>query len=249
MAYDAIMGETVGIVGHDGDLIEAYCARPLDRGPHPGVVVLHHLPVYDEEHREITRRFAVHGYNAICPDLYSREASGGVSPEEAAAAARAAGGVPDDRLLGDVEGSIRYLSAASNWNGKIGTIGYCFGGRQAFLAACHMEMDAAINCYGGLIVDGPPEGSPITLGPILHLAPQLSCPLLGLFGSEDPNPDPARVAVLATVLSDAGKEFEFHSLPNAGHSFFAVNRPGYRPEAALSGWEMVFEFFERHLGE
>ena len=80
---DAMTAETVTITGHGGDEIEAYLARSLAPEPRGGVVVIHHLPGYDEATKEITRRFAVHGYNAVCPNLYSREAPG-ADPDDAA---------------------------------------------------------------------------------------------------------------------------------------------------------------------
>ena len=107
------------ITGHGGDTIEAYAARPLDGAPRGGMVVIHHMPGYDEATKEITRKFAVHGYNAICPNLYWREAPG-AAPDDAAATARAAGGVPDERLVGDVDGAMTYLKNLSNSNGKVG---------------------------------------------------------------------------------------------------------------------------------
>src|SRR5690349_8062050 len=98
---DAMLAESVTISGHGGDQIEAYLARPLGAGPYGGVVVIHHMPGYDAGTKEIVRRFAVNGYQAICPNLYSREAPG-AAPDDAAATVRANGGVPDERLVGDV---------------------------------------------------------------------------------------------------------------------------------------------------
>ncbi len=123
---DAIRAETVRIAGHDGDEIEAYLARPLAEERFGAVVVIHHFPGYDEETKEITRRFADHGYLALCPNLYSRQAPG-ASPEDAAAVVRAQGGIPDAQLVGDVDGAARYLKAMAGSNGKVGTIGYCSG--------------------------------------------------------------------------------------------------------------------------
>ncbi|MHB8313485.1 MAG: dienelactone hydrolase family protein, partial [Candidatus Dormibacteria bacterium] len=152
---DSLRAETVQIEGHGGDQIEAYLAQPLDGGPHGGVVVIHHMPGYDEGTKEITRKFAAHGYIAICPNLYSREAPG-ASPDDAAAAARALGGVPDQRLVGDVAGAIAHLGSLAASNGKVATIGYCSGGRQSFLAACSLQLQAAVVCYGAFIVADPP---------------------------------------------------------------------------------------------
>jgi carboxymethylenebutenolidase len=236
----------VWIRGAAGDEIEAYRARPLDKSPVGGVVVIHHMPGYDEQTKEITRTFAVHGYLAVCPNLYWRDAPG-ASPDDAAATARAQGGVPDERLVGDVGGAAAHLRSLSSSNGKVATIGYCSGGRQSFLAACSLPLDAAVDCYGAFIINPVPEGLPLKVQPIGHLAKDLSCPLLGLFGSEDQHPSPAEVAELEKILADNGKTFSFHSYEGAGHAFFATNRPSYRPEAANDGWERIFTFFGRYL--
>ncbi len=243
---DAIRAETVTITGHGGDEIEAYLAQPLDDGPYGGVVVIHHMPGYDAGSKEITRTFAVNGYLAICPNLYSREAPG-AAPDDAAAIARAQGGVPDERLVGDVAGAAAYLRALPSSNGRIGTIGYCSGGRQSFLAACSLDLDAAVDCYGAFVVGQPPEGMPLKVGPIVHLTVNLSCPLLGLFGADDQYPSPAEVEILEKALKENGKEYEFHIYEGAGHSFFSVNRDAYRPAAAMDGWEKIWDFFGRHL--
>jgi len=243
---DAMRAETVQSAGHQGDSIEAYLAQHLDSGPTGGVVVIHHMPGYDETTKEITRRFAAHGYLAICPNLYSREAPG-ASPDDAAAAARAHGGVPDARLVGDVGGAAAHLRSLGSSNGRVATIGYCSGGRQSFLAACSLSLDAAVDCYGAFVVAPPPEDLPLKVEPIVKLAPDLSCPLLGLFGAEDQYPAPAEVTELEQALTAAGKEFEFHTYEGAGHAFFASDRPSYRPEAANEGWQRVWEFFDRNL--
>jgi carboxymethylenebutenolidase len=247
MSADAIRAETLTITGHGGDEIEAYQAIPLAPGSRGGMVWIHHMPGYDRETKEFVRRLAAHGYNAICPNLYSREAPG-ADPDDAAATARAAGGVPDERLIGDVAGAVDYLRTLSGADGKIGVIGHCSGGRQAFLAACSLKLDAAVDCYGAFVVEDPPEGMPKHFKPILGLAPNLSCPLLGLFGNDDQYPSPESVAQLDDELTRLGKAHEFHSYDGAGHSFFSVDRPAYRVEAALDGWRRIFDFAESYLG-
>jgi len=244
--YDAMIAETVQITGHGGDAIEAYSARPLRPGPLGGVVVIHHMPGYDEWNKELARTFGVHGYNAVLPNLYSREAPG-ASPDDAAAAARARGGVPDERLVGDVAGAAAYLRGLTSSNGKVGTIGYCSGGRQSFLAAVSLPLDAAVDCYGAFVVGTPPEGTPLRIGPIVDRTRDLSCPLLGLFGADDQHPSPDEVAELERELKAQGKTHEFHSYEGAGHAFFNVTRPAYRPEAAVDGWRRVFAWFSRYL--
>ena len=134
--YDAMLAESVTITGHNGDEIEAYSARTLQAGPVGGVVVIHHLPGYDRQTKEFTRTFAAGGLNAVMPNLYHREAPG-AAPDDAMATARASGAIPlpDERIVGEVAGAAAYLRGLSNSNGKVGVIGHCSGGRQAFLAA------------------------------------------------------------------------------------------------------------------
>src|SRR5215470_2114187 len=134
---EALTAETVTIAGHGGDEIEAYRAVPQGPDSFGGVVVIHHMPGYDSATKEITRKFAAQGYAAIMPNLHYRDAPG-ASPDDAAAASRAKGGVPDDRLVGDVGGAADYLRALPGSNGKVGVTGYCSGGRQSFLAACSL---------------------------------------------------------------------------------------------------------------
>src|SRR3984957_11431912 len=148
---DSLHAETITIAGHGDDQVEAYISTSLHGETRGGVVVIHHMPGYDRSTKEIARRFAELGYDAICPNLYYREAPG-ASPDDAAATARAQGGVPDARLVGDVAGATAYLLGLTSANGKIGTIGYCSGGRQSFLAACSLPLDAAVDCYGAFVV-------------------------------------------------------------------------------------------------
>src|ERR1700684_3042165 len=112
---DALIAETISITAGNGDTIEAYSARPLDESPRGGVVVIHHLPGYDDGTKESPRRFPPHGYTAIIPNLYWRQAPG-ASPDDAAATARAQGGIPDEQLVADVDGSVAYLQELPNFN-------------------------------------------------------------------------------------------------------------------------------------
>jgi len=83
--------------------------------------------------------------------------------------------------------------------------------------------------------------------PVIDRASKISCPILGLFGAEDKNPSPAEVAQIDEELTRLGKEHEFHTFEDAGHGFFAVDRPMYRMAAAVEGWRLVLDFYGRHL--
>lgn len=245
---DGMHAGTVTITGHGGDEIEAYLAAPDGDAARGSVVVIHHLPGYDAATKEIVRRFAAEGYAALCPNLYHREAPG-ASPDDAAAYVRAQGGVADEQVVGDVAGAAEHLKGLPGSNGKVAVIGHCSGGRHAFLAGCSLPLDATIDCYGGAVVSDPPSGFPITaMKAVMDRAPGLSGPLLGLFGGDDQFPTPADVAVLDAELTRLGKLHEFHSFEGAGHAFFSVDRPSYRPEAAVEGWRKIFAFLGAHVG-
>ena len=246
--YEGMLAETVAIHGHQGDVINAYFARPLGPGPFPGIVVIHHAPGWDEWYREATRKFAHHGYAAISPNLYYRDGHG--TPEDVAAKVRGAGGVPDDQVVGDLEGAMQYLRSLPYINSKVGVFGTCSGGRHAFLAACRAEggFDAAVDCWGGRVVMTKEELTPKQPVAPIDYTQDLSCPLLGIFGEEDKSPTPEQVAQHEQELEKHGKTYEFHMYPKAGHGFFYYDRPSYRQDQAVDGWKKVFAFLEKYLG-
>jgi carboxymethylenebutenolidase len=244
---DSLSADTITIAGYGGDDVEAYISSSADDRSRGGVVVIHHMPGYDRATKEIVRRFAELGYDAICPNLYFREAPG-AAPDDAAATARASGGVPDPRLIGDVGAAADRLRSLPHSNGRVGAIGYCSGGRQAVLAGCNLDLDAAVDCYGAFVTEAPPQDFPIPVTNLVDQLPQLRCPLLGLFGNEDAHPDRAAVDELERILKTGGKTFEIHRYDDAGHAFFSVDRPSYRVAAANDGWERIEAFFATHLG-
>jgi carboxymethylenebutenolidase len=244
---DALHATTIAIRGHGGDEIEAYLAQPDDDGPRGGVVVVHHMPGYDRATKEMVRRFAELGYDAVCPNLYSREAPG-AAPDDAAAVARARGGVPDERLVGDVGAAAAYLRSLPTSNGRVGVIGYCSGGRQSVLAACHLDLDAAVDCYGAYVTGTVPAQWPVPTTNLVDQLPELRCPVLGLFGNDDKFPSPEHVDAFEQILTDHGKTYEFHRYDDAGHGFFSVDRPSYRVAAANDGWRRVADFYATYLG-
>ena len=247
MSYNGMVAGMVSIRGDQGDGIEAYYARPAGSGPFPGVVVIHHMPGFDEWICEATRKIAHNGYAAISPHLFFREGPG--SPDDLAARARSAGGVADSQVMGDVAGASDFLRAQPEAGGKVGVIGFCSGGRHSYLAACLVPgLDAAVDCWGGRVVPERPddvsEKRPIVA---IDLTEKMRPPLLGLFGNDDTSPSPAAVDRIEAELKRLGKTYEFYRYDGAGHGFFAVDRPNYRWEQATDGWQKVFAFFGKYL--
>ncbi|MBN1372655.1 MAG: dienelactone hydrolase family protein [Anaerolineaceae bacterium] len=244
--YEGVLAETISIIGHQGETVYAYFARPLGAGPFPGVVLAHHMPGWDEWYKEATLRFARQGYLALCPNLYYRVGHG--SPEDVAAKARAQGGVDDDQAVGDLAGAGAFLRGLPLSNGKVGIFGTCSGGRHAYLAACRTAaFDAVVDCWGGRVMMSDEELTPRQPVSPLNYTQDLACPLLGLFGEEDSSPTPEQVALHERELKRLGKTYEFHMYPNAGHGFFYQHRPNYRQEQAVDGWNKLFTFLGKHL--
>jgi carboxymethylenebutenolidase len=209
-------------------------------------VIFHHMPGWDEWYREAARKFAHHGYATLSPNLYFRAGHG--TPEDVAAKVRAGGGVPDEQVVGDLNGAGTYLRAQPYLNGKVGIFGTCSGGRHAYLAACRTNtFDAVVDCWGGRVVMAEADlNANYPVAPIDYTE-DLSCPLLGIFGDQDHSPTPDQVAQHEAALQAQGKQYEFHMYPDAGHGFFYYNRPAYRQAQAVDGWEKIFAFLAKQL--
>ena len=244
--YEGMIAETVSMIGANGDVINAYFARPLGPGPFPSVVVIHHMPGWDEWYREATRRWAHHGYAALSPNLYFRAGHG--TPEDVTAKVRADGGVADEQVVGDLAGAEQYLRSQAFSNGKVGIWGTCSGGRHAYLAACRLQtFDAIIDCWGGRVVMAESDlNEKFPVAPIDYTK-DLNCPLLGIFGADDHSPTPDQVAIHEAELKKLGKDYEFHMYEGAGHGFYYYDRAAYRQQQAVDGWQKMFAFFGKHL--
>jgi len=244
---EAMLAEIVRIYGYEYELIEGYAARPLGDGPFPGVLVCHHMPGWDEWTREVVRKIASRGYNVISPNLHSRYE--GATAQERSAAVRASGGQVDAQVLGDLGGGERWLRDLKSSNGKVGMIGFCSGGRVAYMASAKMPtLDCAVDCWGGNVTAPPAEPNDNQPVPPIEMTADITVPLLGLFGNDDPNPDAAQVDAIEAALKQYGKDYAFHRYDGAGHAFFNWHNKRYRPDQALDGWEKVFAFFAGHLG-
>ncbi len=244
--YEGLLAETVTMTGANGDTINAYLARPLGDGPFPGIVLAHHMPGWDQWYREVTLKFAHHGYIAISPNLYYRAGHG--TPEDVAAKVRADGGIADDSAVGDLEGGMKYIRALSSSNGRVGIFGTCSGGRHAYLTACRVKgFDAVVDCWGGRVVMPPDTLNDKTPVAPLDLTRDLTCPILGLFGNDDSSPTPQQVNQHEAELKKHGKTYEFHRYDGAGHGFFYYDRPAYRQAQAVDGWAKVWAFLEKYL--
>ena len=230
-----VRGENIELQS-GADTIKGYLAQPSQSGRYPGIVVIHEAFGLVEHIRDIARRFANIGYNALAPDLNT------VFPVMF--------GKSDAEAVQDLEAAADHLRGLPGATGKIGVIGFCSGGRQTLLfASSSSKADAAVDCWGGFIHRATPdaETTPSRPTPILNMIDRLHCPLFAVFGEEDQNPTVAQSEELRSRAQRAGKDVTIKVYKNAGHAFLADYRPSYREGPAAELWKDAVAFFDKHL--
>ena len=219
-----------------GDLtIPAYLALPRGRRAVPAVLVIHEVFGLNDHIKSIADRIADAGYAALAPNFFVRSTE--TPPRDAtdmAALRRAASSIPTDAAIRDMQAGLDYLKTQRNVRRRFASIGFCMGGGFSYQLATHTrDLAGAVVFYGRTPVD---------------LAPQLSCPLLGLFGEIDNGIPPATVRAFEEALRRAGKQAEIKIYEGARHGFFNDSRPeAYNPVAAADAWQRTLRFFRERL--
>ena len=228
-----------------GSEMEILVFEPQGDGPVPGIVVAQHLPVahagleLDPFTIDVGERLARAGYACVVPYVFHwwpRDEDIEVKRAE----------FRDDWTVADMAAAYDLLAGMARVNSdKIGVIGHCWGGRVAWLAACHNPgYNAAAVLYGGRIKAAMGPGSV----PPSELAHQIPCPMIGIFGNDDENPSPADVDDLDAALTEAGVAHSFHRYDDAGHGFQDfTNATRYRKAATADAWDKLLAFFDAEL--
>lgn len=225
----------VDLEAADGSRFSGFLARPSAPGAYPGVLVFMEAFGVNHHIRNVTERIAGEGYLALAPDLYHRSAPRWEgSYEDFPQALAHLRQVTLEQLSADVQGGYRWLSV--NGSGAVGAVGFCFGGRVAFLSSTVAPLRAACSFYGGGIAPG-----------LLGRAKDVQAPLLLFWGGRDQHVPPADARATADALRAAGKSFIEVSFSEAGHGFFCEDRGSYEPEAARMSWLLLLEFFGHRL--
>tara|TARA_B100001964_G_scaffold222269_1_gene267033 strand:+ start:435 stop:1115 length:681 start_codon:yes stop_codon:yes gene_type:complete len=225
--------------------MEGYLTQPEGEGQHPAVIVIQEIWGVNSHIQSIVDRLLSLGYVGLAPSMFHREGpmTTGLHEEIGVAVARM-GRSTDANILQDVKASVDYIKAQSFVRGdKIGIIGFCYGGRVAYLAACNIsDLSASVVFYGGGIDSSLGDGpSP------LEQTCNIGCPVLGLFGVKDTNPGPENVEKIEAALTKNGKVHKFHSYAGAGHGFHCETRDSFRPEAAASAWAKSIAWLDKYL--
>jgi carboxymethylenebutenolidase len=230
----------------EGTKIPGYLARPRGGGPYSGLMLLHDIFGVSDHARDVARRLANVGFATLVPDCFARIELG---TDESRVRERAAR-LDDSLTVRDIENAAALLRDLPFCNGKVGTVGFCMGGRSALLLACSSDkIDATIDCWGGSITPDTGVGAlhPV---PVVDLVKNIRRPVYAVFGADDENPSQAHAAELRERLQREGKLglVTMETFANAGHAFFADYRPErYRERAAFELWPKMVSFFKTHL--
>lgn len=221
----------------DGEM-RCYVSAPGST-PAPGIVVAQHAGGVDDFVRGMCDRFAEAGFVAVAPDLYHRE-----EPDSKDDPMKRMSRLRDTSIIADMIAAAKLARSLEEVGGeRLGVTGFCMGGRVAYLMAAESDaFSASIVFWGGNIMQPWGEGP----APF-DITGRISCPVLGLFGDDDPNPSPADVAKIDAEMTREGKAHEFHSYAGAGHAFMNEARPSYRAEASADAWKRAVDWFRQYL--
>lgn len=213
--------------------VSGLLVTPEGKGPFPAVIVIHEWWGLDAWVKDQARALAKEGYVALAVDLYRGQAT-----DKQEEAHQLMSGMPADRAMRDLHAAFAYLKGRPDVRGaRIGSIGWCMGGRYSLaLATEEPALAAAVAYYGA-----PPTDD-------AALA-RIKAPVLGNYGAEDKGPSPEQVKAFEAALKKAGKTVDAKIYPGAGHAFANPNNPwkGYREEAAKDAWSRTTAFFAKYL--
>ncbi len=230
----------------EGDTdLECLLAQPKGDSPRGSVIVIHEIFGLTDHIKDMACRFALAGYNALAPNLFTREgnppsAAGGFGP-----VMEFVGKIPDSRLMKDLEVCMAWLRSQSSSNGKVGVTGYCWGGRLSMLLDAHAPaLNCAVAYYGRITGQKTPNqpASPLDLVSSMH------APLMGHFGGKDGGIPVADVEKLRESLKEHHKTGEIFIYPDAGHAFNNDTREMYVEDAAHLAMQRTLEWFHHYLG-
>ena len=227
--------------------LEAYVALPAGTGKHPGLVVMMEAFGITGHIRGVCRRLAEAGFVAVAPDILH----GDLIPYDDTP--RAMAKIPtlkDAQVVDEMSACLDWLAAHPRVRpGAAGIIGFCMGGRYAFLANCRLatRLHAAVAFYGGGIAPEVQGLDRYGRTPPIGEAEKMLAPLFLGYGADDSGIPPAEHARIATALSSARKRYSLNVYPGAGHAFLCEERTNYAPAAAEQGWRDVLDFLQAHL--
>lgn len=223
----------------DGTTARAFVARPATAGRAPALILFQEAFGVNAHIRDVAERFAAQGYVVVAPEMFHRTAAEGFEAGyDAFESVRPhVGALTADGIAADARAAHAFLAADSGVDAaRIAAIGYCMGGRCAWIANGSLPLRAAVSYYGGGIAPA-----------LVDLAPMLAGPHVFFWGGKDTHiPAEQRAAILA-AMQQAGKAYVNVEMSEAGHGFFCDARAAYHADSAAQSWALTLEFLRRSV--
>lgn len=230
------MNDTI-IKVKDGSEMRAYVARPAAGRADTAIIVLQEAFGVNDYIRGMADRFAAQGYLAIAPELFHRTHPGFEADyEKREGVAEAMGALTREGQVADITAAYNWLVAEGIAKGKVVAIGFCMGGRAAYLANCVVPLAASASFYGGGITEH------------LDWVGALHGPQLLVWGGKDAHIPPTQTRAIADALTAAGKPYVEATFSEAGHGFACDARSSYHAPSAREAFALTDAFFTEHLG-
>lgn len=218
----------------DGQLMPVFRAQPENMTGLPVLLVISEIFGVHEHIADVARRFAKQGYLAIAPDLFVRQGDPTAAPTIPSLMKGIIAKTPDAQVMADLDACVAWASESGGNAGRLSITGWCWGGRIAWLYAAHNpKVKAGVAWYGRLVG----EASAIRPQHPINIARTLKVPVLGLYGAKDTTIPLATVEAMEGELAHGSSKSEFVVYQEAGHAFYADNRPSYVEAAARDGFK------------
>lgn len=238
---------TVPVSGDEGKKMDLFVAAPGGDGKKPALLVIMEVFGVNDHMKDVTQRFAREGYVGVSPDLYYRLEKRVVPNSDLQGAFAMRATLYETKIVEDLNRAIAYLRSRADVDpNKIGIIGYCFGGRVSWLAACQCPGIAAASVYYGGGIAGGERGEKSPVEPVT-MANKIKVPLQCVWGDQDQSiPQEAREKIESALKANK-VNYEWHVYKGAGHAFFCDERPSYHEASAKDIWPKTLAFFAKHL--
>jgi carboxymethylenebutenolidase len=246
----AITTDTKGLVAGEVSIptangkIPAYRAMPSKAGRHPVLLVVQEIFGVHEHIKDVCRRYAKMGYFAIAPEMFARQGDVSTMTDIGTILSTVVSKVPDAQVCSDLDAAIAFAKASGRADAaRVGLVGYCWGGRTAWLYARHNpKLKAAVAYYG--LLDG--MKSDIKPRDPVEFASEITVPVLGLYAGKDNYIKPAVVDQMRAGLAKSSSGSQIVVFPDVDHGFNADYRPTYNRSAANYAWKLAGEWFKDH---
>ena len=248
VSAQAIVTSSTGLVAGEVSVpvadgkIPAYRAMPAAPGKYPVLLVMQEIFGVHEHIKDMCRRFAKLGYYAIAPEMYARQGDVSKMAEVGAILSTVVAKVPDAQVNSDLDAAVTFAAASGHADtARLGLVGYCWGGRAAWVYALHNpKLKAAVSYYG--LLDG--MKSPIKPQDPVDFAATLKVPVLGLYAGIDAFVKPAVIDQMRAGLVKSGSGSEIVIFPNVNHGFNADYRPTYDKAAATYAQKLTTDWLK-----